>query len=123
MLPMIYEINKEYKILAQGSYKGVKYFIVNIGGNHPCAYVQSDVDYREKEGCPAHWGFTFYNNLCQIRNRQPNSEKIDDLLLKYLGWDYGHFGDYTTYWQEGKKWTTEEILENVKEVIEWMLKL
>lgn len=113
MEPMIYKKNKGYKILDHGEYKGIKYYIINVGGNHPCAYVSSDIDLREKEGCPAHWGFNFYYYLYQI----------NDTSSKYLGWDYAHIGDYTTSIPEGKKWTTEEIFENVKEVIEWMLKL
>ena len=43
----------------------------------------------------------------------------------FIGWDYGHFGDYMGYQVKlpvdfsmyDKKWTTEEIFEEVKDVI------
>ena len=41
-----------------------------------------------------------------------------------MGWDYAHYGDYAGYEDklpiglrtEGKRWTTEEIFKDVKEV-------
>ena len=41
----------------------------------------------------------------------------------YIGWDYGHFSDYATYKNqnfEGKKWTTDEIIEEIKRAVEWL---
>ena len=44
----------------------------------------------------------------------------------FIGWDYAHYGDYVGYElmfpkefkiREEKNWTTEEILEEVKDVI------
>ena len=39
----------------------------------------------------------------------------------WIGWDYAHLGDYcgwlNVFDSTGKKWTTEEILQEVKEVI------
>lgn len=46
-----------------------------------------------------------------------------------IGWDYSHAGDYSSYYendiyfQDEKKWTTEEIYEEVKSVIEQLEKL
>ena len=42
----------------------------------------------------------------------------------FIGWDYAHCGDYMGYYEKipgslrlgEKKWTTEEIRENVQEV-------
>ena len=44
----------------------------------------------------------------------------------YLGWDYGHIGDWLGHYNPdsfmpGKKWTTEEILEQVKNTIEELM--
>lgn len=39
----------------------------------------------------------------------------------WIGWDYAHFGDYNELLEpisEWKKWTTAEIFEEMKEVIE-----
>lgn len=47
-----------------------------------------------------------------------NEQKIEG---KFIGWDYGHAGDYAGYygneevWEDEKKWTTQEIYEEVKE--------
>lgn len=42
----------------------------------------------------------------------------------YIGWDYGHIGDYMEHRgkivNEGKKWTTDEIIEEIKRAIEWL---
>ena len=53
MKSMIYGI-KESSILAIGKYKGKDYVIVNMRGSHPCAYVESNVDYRDDDNSPAH---------------------------------------------------------------------
>ena len=63
-----------------------------------------------------HGGFTYYGEVAWV---------ADD-KKKYLGWDYAHYGDYVGYEQllpsqyrnGGKKWTTEEIYEEVKYAIE-----
>lgn len=45
----------------------------------------------------------------------------EDVEGKFIGWDYGHAGDYAGYygdnevWKDEKKWTTQEIFEEVKE--------
>lgn len=120
MKEMVYGKNIK-EILDIGTYKGKDYVIVNLG-IHPCAYVQSDKNCCGTFEEPAHCGFTFYNTLSHWEKHADNEKQKIILRKKFVGWDYGHYGDYSPYWQEGKKWTTEEILENVKEVIEWLLK-
>lgn len=34
----------------------------------------------------------------------------------WIGWDYAHYEDYTFLWT-GRAWTTEEILYEVKQVV------
>ena len=49
----------------------------------------------------------------------------------YYGWDYAHIGDFTgmdlnfppDLQTGGKQWTTEEMLEDVKKVIDTLNKL
>ena len=46
----------------------------------------------------------------------------------WVGWDYAHCMDYYyspynfEFFNEGKKWTTKEIFEDVKNVIEQLIK-
>lgn len=93
--------------------------ILNISGGHPCAYIRfpgiediPDYDHVGVLGdvCP-HGGFTFYG-----RHRI-----IDDNKL-WLGWDYGHSGDYcgwaSQHDENDKKWTTEEVLEEARGVLD-----
>ena len=128
--------NNKFEILDKGNYKGKDYVILNMRGSHPCAYVQSNINYYDREKYPgydepAHCGFTFYNTLSHWQYKVNLDEETKKLFNKYfVGWDYGHFGDYTAPFfdypeellsTEDKKWTTKEILDNVKEVIEWMI--
>ena len=109
-----------------GTYKGKDYVIVSIMGNHPCAYVQTDIDFYNQQDLtePAHCGFTFYSSLSHLERYNELTEEQKKILCRnFVGWDYGHAGDYTYgfHFKDDKKWTTEEILENVKEVIDWVI--
>lgn len=62
-----------------------------------------------------HGGITYYGDYLTISA---------DIEIKgnFIGWDYAHFDDYGGYMERlpqdlrfGKKWTTEEIFEEVKE--------
>lgn len=123
MKEMIYG-TKEFEILDMGTYKGKDYVIVSIMGNHPCAYVNSNIDYSDDYDTPAHCGFTFYGSLSHWENKVTLDEETKQFFKRcFIGWDYGHAGDYTYgfHLKDDKKWTTEEILENVKEVIDWII--
>ena len=138
MKEMIYSNNKneKTKILYSGIYEGKYFCIINICGSHPCAYVEvKDESYFDWEDTsPAHCGFTFAGTLSHIRSKVDASEisELDNVHLDnlFLGWDFVHLGDYTPirkliptlYGNGGKKWTTQEIFENVKEVIDWINK-
>lgn len=133
---------KDVKILARGSYKGYE-FLVIYTGSHPCAYIKGNYDLTEEQKWvnPAHYGITYKGNLafwnCQKDERVKfTDEEREYLKHNFLGWDYGHFGDYESFFsdfpdfdEEMKKnprnyikWTTREILEDVKTVIEWIIK-
>lgn len=129
MKEMIYKFDEEKgcEILDMGKYKGRDYVIISNFGRFPCAYVQTDVDFYTQQDFtePAHCGFTFYSLLSHLERFNKLSEEQKKILSRnFVGWDYGHSEDYSdfgiTSW-EGKKWTTEEILENVKEVIDWII--
>ena len=52
-------------------------------------------------------------------------------LGSWIGWDYGHYGDYTSLFssfsdsfiREGKKWTEKEVEKECKNVIRQLLKI
>lgn len=60
-------------------------------------------------------GLTFKDNYLLIENNQ-------EIEGCFIGWDYAHAGDYMGYysdketWKNEKKWTTQEIYKEVKEV-------
>lgn len=124
--PMKYETERNKTILAHDVIDGIEFYIISLG-THPCAYVRvpstnsiskmafSWLDLSDKIFC--HGGVTWFENHLPDRKTY-----IDGM---WLGWDYAHAGDYYGYrWNdtendtETKKWTTEEIFEEVKNVIE-----
>lgn len=112
---MVYEYTGKHEILFSGNYEGYNFYIISIGGNHPCAYVEikEHMDYHDLEDeIECHWGLTYSGSLNHILG---NDNRW------FIGWDYAHIGDYT-YWslfndEDSKRWTTDEIYEEVKRVI------
>lgn len=119
--PMIYKWKRDVEILAHDTYEGYEFAIISWG-THPCAYVGIPKGHRfykkdcnkidEHIGC--HGGFTFSKN------------GVQGLMLDkwVIGWDYAHCCDFMpTLPQLGtRKWTTEEILEDVHNVIDQIVK-
>ena len=110
---MVYEYTGKYEILFSGNYEGYNFYIISMCGKHPCAYVEikEHVDYSELEDeIDCHWGLTYSGNLKHILGANDRW---------FIGWDYAHCEDYTTLCHDrlGKKWTTDEIYEEVKNVI------
>jgi len=120
--PMEYEFERTRIVLAHDVIDGIEFYIISLG-THPCAYVHvpstnpiskmtfSWLDLSEKIYC--HGGVTWFDSCL------PDNKRYTD--GKWLGWDYAHAGDcYGHGWDdtETKKWTTEEIFEEVKNVIE-----
>lgn len=121
MKEMVYKpALKEREILYSGEYNGYKYYIVSLG-THPCAYVEVPEGHICYGKCDedayhldidVHGGITFGDF---------GLKGVSDKFM--LGWDYNHCDDYyftmlpfrNAY--KGKKWTTKEMLEDVKSVI------
>lgn len=126
MKPMIYTHLRTKEILHDGLYKNY-YFVIVSYGVHPCAYVRVPKnhpfykrDYNELD-ITCHGGLTFGDDLKHVI---PNDESD----AWYVGWDYAHVGDYEILsnipnfsFIEGKQWTTEEIYEDVKRVIDQLI--
>ena len=122
---MVYKPTFEpVKVLARDSYKDHEYVVVSYGV-HPCAYVVIQegqpyfdaTDYEDVE-IECHGGCTWVDW---------GLHGIIDKNSKVIGWDYGHYNDFSgTYlrddfsplFNETKRWTTEEIIAECKEVIE-----
>ena len=127
MKEMIYKPNRETEILDEGYIDNLHYCIISFG-THPCAYVELPETHKyyktnyfnidDIDAC--HGGLTYSSEHGIFRNDDKNHK--DGF---WIGWDYNHCDDYAGYEQnfpveiqsDGKKWTTEEILEEVKNVI------
>lgn len=115
-----------HEVLADEQYRGYRFVIMNYG-THPCAYIVIPIGHPlwGKQYCESqilknidvHGGFTF-------TDKHP---WIDDQWC--IGWDYAHCDDYAAYYElftsplgrTTKKWTTAEILEEVKQVIDQLI--
>ena len=118
------------EILYEGDYEGYHFYIVSYG-MHPCAYVEIpndhpwfERDYMEgdmDDYINCHGGVTFTDTLHHVLGEAASKGRW------FIGWDYGHVGDFEAYYLDDptlsksflddKKWTTEEIYEEVKDVI------
>lgn len=112
MKEMIYQKMKNLEVLANGNYKGFNWWVVSYG-THPCCYIglpKGHKFYAMSYGeipVDCHGGLTFAGYKDDL--------SLDDWLI---GWDYAHYLDYTPYFGEGKKWKTEELINQIKCVID-----
>lgn len=119
MKPMVYgEQMIDHQILYSGKYKGYKFYICSLS-IYPTAYVKvsENDDYPEwvRDRISCNGGITYAG----MGNKLPAN--FEDGF--YLGWDYGHGWDYNYTSNCGVKHTTEEIYEEVKNVINQLIPL
>ena len=133
MKPMIYSYNRvKPDILFEGKYMNYQFYILNLG-THPTAYVEipiTSIFYNKK------YDEIYFSMGIDIDVHFGLTYSEDYLLNKYnswfIGWDYGHFSDYCGldlnpinielgFVSGGKKWTTEEIYEDVKKCINQLI--
>ena len=124
---MKYQKDRKMELLYTDKYKNYKYYILNLG-THPTAYIaipkghklygQDYDDIYDICDIDVHGGLTYSShNLLGI-----DSEDW------FIGWDYAHCYDYSGYYDKNdflnentKKWTTEEIIEECKSVIDQII--
>lgn len=115
------ELMSAEEIVAEGTLDGYEY-LIRTNGMFPTAYVKTNKKQLLKclgyAKTVAHGGFTFSGKF-------PNGEPEG----YWLGWDYAHVGDYVPSFHryeedmrkifgEPHKWTIDEIMEDVKRVVE-----
>ena len=108
------------EMLVDGEYKGFHFYVLNLG-THPCAYVdvtKTDLNGKDYESIDieCHCGLTY------------SREHLNTVDKKgwFIGWDYAHYCDFVGYEvnmpidlrTNGKRWTTAEIVEECKQVID-----
>ena len=128
MKKMVYEGKSKIEILEQGTLNGIEFAIISYG-THPCAYVKipeghkfasiSGLDYMAID-LDVHGGVTFAREIS-------STSRLGTFLSEgyWLGWDYNHCDDYSgtdllfdfKLQVGGKKWTTEEIYEDVVKAV------
>lgn len=120
MKEMIYQNERKTSLLYSGIYQGYDFYILSMG-THPCCYVRIKrshpyfgLGYGEIAVC-VHGEITYARNY------------LHGVLKKgwFIGWDYAHYEDQignTDLITAGKKWTTNELIEETKTFIDKMIK-
>ncbi len=125
MKEMIYQAEYKREVLHSGLYQDYKFIILNLG-LHPTAYVENKNGFsdfyeaNEITNYMPHGGFTYCGQACWDKSDNRN----------YIGWDYAHCDDFSGYYIAGdglyettKRWTTAEIFEEVKRVIDFLRRI
>lgn len=115
MKKMTYVNKSRRKWLDHREYRGYEYVIMSLG-THPTAYVGIPVDEYEEsmeDEINVHGGISYSapGIIMEDMSRYHNNKM-------WLGW--GYFLDFDYTWGDDvdkKKWTTKEILGDVKSVI------
>ena len=112
---MEYKTKGTFDVLADDTYKGYRFLIVSYG-THPCAYIASD----EYDPDPVTMKIEWVDGCVEVTYL-----KFDYPIEGHwnIGWDYAHSGDFFAGFSNphGKKWATEEILDDVRNVIDTIL--
>lgn len=113
-----YDGQHEYPayLIAMGEHCGFPFYVKNLNGYHPTAYVQVPSTHpmygkRLKDEIPlvVHFGVTYAeSNLLPVATAG-----------WFIGWDYGHHTDFMGYYKPSdgeylnslKRWTVDEIIE------------
>ena len=123
--PMEYGPDRKRGMLAIGMYKEVPYWIVSMG-THPCVYLEvTGLKKFDAKELDVHGGIT-YDECFLYDVFEKEDEDFVEGVRRFIGWDYAHGSDYFGAFDglrspegfHGKKWTTEEMVEEAKRVID-----
>lgn len=128
MKEMVYTNEEKREWLDHDEYKGYEYVIMSLG-THPTAYVGipageaialfQEENLEESNCINVHGGITYDNSFIRDENKNEYSNG-----KWWVGWDYAHLYDYmpdNDYGQYRKKWTTEEVFEDVRSVVDQII--
>lgn len=122
MKQMEYQEKRKRELLDSGKCINYNYYILNLG-TYPTAYIEIPKNHKyylkhyDEIDIYVHGGLTYSEDFLHISKEQ-------ELKGWFIGWDYAHFDDFIGYElnypsefrTNGKKWTTEEIQEDVYKV-------
>lgn len=121
---MEYTPDNKNEVLVADEYNGHD-FVVKSMGWHPTAYVRLNKEEPiNLDDIKCHCGVTYSEDHLNM----------DGLRVKgfWVGWDYGHACDFNgiclrpemeALSRHGKKWTTEEIVAECKNVIDQLIEM
>lgn len=135
MKKMEYTPYRTVDILHEGTYKHYTFLIVSYG-THPCAYVLIPFNHPLYNEYPVNHPLGKHN-ISEIKCHggvsysNKNGIFFNTALYRsgyWIGWDYNHCGvdfNASPYVSSdlGKHWTTEEIYEEVKSVVDQLIEL
>jgi len=126
-------------------YKGIEYIVyyfskmehfngyVKLPDNHPYQkYINKkrkvfsrmlEVGYNKMQDINCHGGLTFSRKITK-KNQKDYPQGFS--LGSWIGWDYGHYGDYSCIGGmelKGHKWTEKEVEKECKNVIRQLSKI
>ena len=120
--PMVYRKERKAEVLAHSTYMGYEFAIISLG-THPCAYIGIPEGHRLYGKPYRHSAFEDFPVHCGLTYSQKGVRGLmQDKWV--LGWDYAHTCDYMPIpcMDEGRRWTTDEIFEEVRAAIEAVIK-
>lgn len=118
----LYNKEREVKLVGSGEWKGYKFHIVTVG-SHPNAYIelsQKEIEMPWEGILEVHGGVTYKERSCHYSFPEMEGKAM-------VGWDYAHCCDYYVPvfggnpTETGKKWTSDEIVDECVSAIEQIL--
>ena len=107
-------------MIGSGEWLGFKFYIVSVG-SHPNAYIELNNDEIKKPwDCiiDVHGGITYQEESCHFPFKEMKGKPM-------IGWDYAHCEDFYISLRgpvAGKKWTSDEIVDECVSAIEQIIK-
>lgn len=117
-LPEIEYTSKEDKAILRWKYCWTEFLIYYYWETwHPCAYIKVDKwdNNYENYNSPCHWWITFADRITD--NTKWNKWRFTS---GYRIWrDYAHWWDYMRILWSWKQRTTQEILNDIRDMVVW----